>query len=178
MPVVAVDAHDDAALDLLAPWLLPGHTLVLVGSSGAGKSTLTNTLCAAGQLVGGTRRGDGRGRHTTTARSLHLAAGGACIVDTPGVRTLRLDVDEAALDAAFDDITTLATQCRFRDCRHEGEPGCAVRDGVPEARLQHYGKLQREQRRDTLSALDRQRRLAEWKVRTRAAKARTKEKRG
>lgn len=176
--VLAVDGQQAQSADALAPWLAEGRTLVLLGSSGSGKSTLTNTLCGAAlQDTGGTRRGDGRGRHTTTVRTLHRTAAGACIIDTPGLRTLRLDTDVAALDGAFADVSTLALQCRFRDCRHEAEPGCAVRGGLPAERLRNYHKLQREARRDTMSALDRQRQLSEWKARGRAGRARAKEKR-
>lgn len=175
---VAVDGQQAAAAEALSPWLDVGRTVVLLGSSGAGKSTLTNTLCGEPvQAIGGTRKGDGRGRHTTTARSLHRSLQGACIIDTPGLRTLRLDTDEAALDSVFEDVSTLALQCRFRDCRHEGEPGCAVREGVSPERLRNFHKLQREARRDTLSALERQQQLSEWKARGRAGKARAKEKR-
>lgn len=176
---VAVAGHTPAAAELLAPWLAEGRTLVLLGSSGAGKSTLTNTLCGAPvQAVGGTRHGDGRGRHTTTARSLHVTPGGACLIDTPGLRTLRLDSDEAALGTVFDDVATLAPQCRFRNCRHEAEPGCAVRAALAPERLDGFHKLWREARRDSLSALERQRQRAEWKARGRAGAARLKEKRG
>jgi ribosome biogenesis GTPase / thiamine phosphate phosphatase len=176
---LALDLRGDAARAALRPWLEPGRTLVLLGASGAGKSTLTNTLAtAAAQATGGNRKGDGRGRHTTTARSLHRTAEGACIIDTPGLRTLRLDTDEAALAQAFDDIATLAARCRFRDCRHDGEPGCAVREAVASERLKNFHKLQREARRDTMSALERKVQVAQWKVRGRAGKARALDKRG
>ena len=142
----------------LRGYLGRGQTLVLLGSSGAGKSTLTNTLLgAAVQDTGAVRVNDGRGKHTTTARSLHRLPGGACVIDTPGLRTLRPDADEATLAAVYDDIETLAAQCRFRDCRHAQEPGCAVREGIGADRLRNYHKLLRETRRDTLTALDRQR---------------------
>ncbi len=176
---VAVDALGDEPRQQLAPWLAPGQTLVLLGSSGAGKSTLTNAL--AGVTVadtGANRAGDSRGRHTTTVRSLHLAAGGACIIDTPGLRTLRLDGDADELGAAFDDIAALAQHCRFRDCLHEAEPGCAVREAVPADRLRNYHKLLREARRDTLTALERKAQVAVWKSRTRQARARAGTKRG
>lgn len=175
--VVAVNglAPDTAAA--LAPWLGAGQTLVVVGSSGAGKSTLTNTLVgAAVQDTGGTRTGDGRGRHTTTVRTLHPLPGGACIIDTPGLRTLRLDADAADVVGAFDDIASLAPTCRFRDCRHENEPGCAVRDALPAARLKNFHKLQREAARDAMGALERQALLARWKAIGRAGKARVKQK--
>ncbi|MBC7940299.1 MAG: GTPase RsgA, partial [Chitinophagaceae bacterium] len=163
----------------LAPWLQPGNTLVLLGSSGAGKSTLTNALMGSAlQSTGANRDGDSRGRHTTTTRSLHALAGGACIIDTPGLRTLRLDGDPEALDAVFDDINRLAGGCRFRDCQHEQEPGCAVREGVPAERLRSFHKLLREARRDTLTALERRAQLSQWKARGRAAKVRIEQKRG
>lgn len=175
---VALDARDGEAERQLGPWLLPGQTLVLLGSSGTGKSTLTNALLGRPvQATGGTRHGDGRGRHTTTARSLHGLPQGACIVDTPGLRTLRLDVEAGDVEAVFDDIARLAVHCRFRDCRHEQEPGCAVRAGVPAERLRNFHKLQREARRDTLSVLQRQEQLAVWKQRSRAAREVIKTKR-
>ena len=177
--VVAVNALGDEPGRLLAPWLGAGQTLVLLGSSGVGKSTLTNALVGRDvQAIGGNRLGDGRGRHTTTARSLHFALGGACIIDTPGLRTLRLDGEAGDIAGVFDDIATLAPACRFRDCRHEHEPGCAVRDGVPPERLRSFQKLLREARRDTLSALQRQEQVSVWKARGRAARVNLKAKRG
>jgi ribosome biogenesis GTPase len=175
---VALNALGDEPARLLAPWLLPGQTLVLLGSSGAGKSTLTNALTALHrQKVGANRDGDSRGRHTTTARSLFVTAGGACVIDTPGLRTLRLDGEAGALDGVFGDVAAQAMRCRFRDCRHEAEPGCAVRDAVPAERLRSYHKLQREAERDTLTALQRKAQVQQWKVRGRAGKARALEKR-
>lgn len=176
---VAVDATGHEPRQALAPWLDAGRTLVMLGTSGAGKSTLTNALLGdAVQDTGGNRRGDGRGRHTTTSRSLHVVPGGACIIDTPGLRTLRLDGDEQRLGAVFEDIAALAPRCRFRDCRHEDEPGCAVRDGVAAERLRNFHKLQREAARDTLSALQRKAQVSQWKARSKAARARLQAKRG
>jgi ribosome biogenesis GTPase len=178
LPVFAVNATEAAAAQVLAPWLGAGQTLVLLGSSGAGKSTLTNTLLgAAVQDTGAVRAHDSRGKHTTTSRSLHRLPGGACVIDTPGLRTLRPDVDEGTLASAFEDIQSLALRCRFRDCRHHDEPGCAVRAGLNGDRLRNYHKLLREVRRDGLSVLERQRQLAAMKVRGRAGKARAKAKR-
>jgi ribosome biogenesis GTPase len=175
--VLAVNAQSPEAAAALAPWLGAGQTLVVVGSSGAGKSTLTNTLIGAlVQDTGGTRAGDGRGRHTTTVRSLHALAGGACIIDTPGLRTLRLDADPDAIVGAFEDIARLASACRFRDCGHTAEPGCAVRDALPSARLKNFHKLQREAQRDAMSALDRKVLVASWKARSKAGRERAKEK--
>ena len=176
---VAVNALGDEPRQRLADWLGEGQTLVLLGSSGAGKSTLTNALIGQHhQLTGGNRSGDGRGRHTTTARSLHVVPGGACIIDTPGLRTLRLDGDADALGGVFDDIAQLALQCRFRDCGHGDEPGCAVRAGVDPARVKSYQKLLREARRDTLTALERKTQVSQWKARGRQAAARMAHKRG
>jgi ribosome biogenesis GTPase / thiamine phosphate phosphatase len=170
---VAVDAQSDSAVIALAPWLGPGQTLVFLGSSGAGKSTLTNTLLGAEvQSTGGVRKGDGRGRHTTTARSLHRLPSGACVIDTPGVRTLRLDTDAQAVDAVFHDVAELAQACRFSDCTHQSEPGCAVRDQLDAERLRGFHKLRREAERDTLSVLQQRERLAQWKARGRMARER------
>lgn len=177
--VVALNALGDEPQTGLAPWLQTGQTLVLLGSSGAGKSTLTNSLTGdALQSTGASRSGDGRGRHTTTVRSLHRTLQGACIIDTPGLRTLRLDGEADALGAVFEDIATMALACRFRDCRHEDEPGCAVRGGVGDERLRNYHKLLREARRDTLSALERKVQLQQWKSRARHARVRIAAKRG
>jgi ribosome biogenesis GTPase len=166
-------------LEALEPWLRPGRTVALLGSSGAGKSTLTNTLLGRPtQATGAVRADDSRGRHTTTARTLHRLPGGACLIDTPGLRGLRVDLDEADLAASFGDIAQLAEKCRFRDCRHVDEPGCAVRDGVPADRLRNYHKLVREVRREQMTALERRRQLSEWKSRVRAAEQRTRLKRG
>jgi ribosome biogenesis GTPase len=176
---VAVNARSKDSRVALADWLHAGRTLVLLGSSGAGKSTLTNTLIGhEAQLTGEARRGDGRGRHTTSVRCLHRTPEGACIIDTPGLRTLRLDGDEGALAASFADIAELMTQCRFRDCRHEQEPGCAVRERIEPQRLRNYQKLLREAQRDTLSALQRKQQVATWKSRARHARMRMQDKRG
>jgi len=197
MPCLAVDARAPVTAQQLRPWLLPGQTGVLLGSSGAGKSTLTSTLARPGgsadgdgesdgdglddrqrPLAGATRAGDDRGRHTTTVRTLHHTASGACLIDTPGLRALRLDVDDADdLAQAFGDVARWAAQCRFRDCQHQAEPGCAVRAALPEARLRNFHKLVREARRDQLSALERQTQLAQGKARGRAGRQRLQAKR-
>jgi ribosome biogenesis GTPase len=174
---VAVDARLPSVREQLGPWLGMGRTLVALGSSGTGKSTLTNTLVGHDvQATGAARADDGRGRHTTTSRCLHVTPDGACLIDTPGLRTLRLDGEAGAVAAAFDDIGALAGQCRFRDCRHQGEPGCAVRDAVAPERLRNFHKLRRETERDRLSALERRAQLQIWKVRARAARERARGK--
>ena len=177
--LLAVDGTDPTTVQQLAPYLGAGQTLVVLGSSGAGKSTLTNTLLGTPtQDTGAVREHDSRGKHTTTSRSLHCLPGGACVIDTPGLRALRPDADEATLTASFDDIKTLAPRCRFRNCQHHDEPGCAVRDGVAADRLLNYHKLLREARRDTMGVLERRQLLSVWKTRGKAVRERMKIKRG
>ncbi|MDF2465160.1 MAG: integral rane nucleotide protein [Ramlibacter sp.] len=178
VPIVSVNALCERACVAIAPWLTEGQTLVLLGSSGAGKSTLTNTLMRAPlQLTGGVRHGDGRGRHTTTSRSLHQCPGGACIVDTPGLRTWRADADQEALAATFEDIEAFASRCQFRDCRHESEPGCAVRANVAEDRLLNYHKLLRDAQRSYQTPLERIALRQKWKSLRKAGAVRAREKR-
>lgn len=134
----------------VAALLAPNRTAVLLGASGAGKSSLVNHLVGSELLAtGAVRGGDGKGRHTTTARHLVALPGGGLLVDTPGLRSLGLSDDGAGLEAAFGDIEELASSCRFRDCRHRDEPGCGVLAAVAggtlvPARLWSYTKLQRE----------------------------------
>lgn len=175
--VLSVNALEANAISELEPWLHAGQTLCLLGSSGTGKSTLTNTLCASGQETGGNRKGDGRGRHTTTARSLHLCPDGACIIDTPGLRTWRPDADEETLAAVFTDIGALAAGCQFRDCRHELEPGCAVREHVDADRLLNYHKLLRDAHRVQQTPLERIADRAKWKILNKAGTKRSQDKR-
>jgi ribosome biogenesis GTPase len=177
--VRAVNALEPDCASTFAPYLGAGQTLVLLGSSGAGKSTLTNALIGgAVQDTGPVRADDSRGRHTTTARSLHRLPGGACVIDTPGLRGLAPDIDEAALAASFEDIRALSLQCRFRDCTHTDEPDCAVRAGVAPDRLANYQKMLRDLRRDTMTPLQKREVVSMWKARGRAAAVRMKMKRG
>ena len=176
--LVAIDATATTAAQVLAPYLDSGRTIVLLGSSGAGKSTLTNTLAGAElQTTGAVGASDARGRHTTTARTLRVLSGRACVIDTPGLRGLRPDIDAAELGASFRDVETLGQQCRFRDCRHREEPGCAVRASIDADRLANFHKLQREIRRDHMDPLARQQWQQQMKVRARALRARLREKR-
>jgi ribosome biogenesis GTPase len=177
-PVFALDARKSEAAQLLQPWLGAAQTLVLLGSSGTGKSTLTNTLCGADLATGAVREDDSRGRHTTTSRSLHRCPSGACIVDTPGLRSWSPDLDEEGLDIAFDDIAALALECQFRDCQHGAEPGCAVRGVVDPDRLFNYFKLQRELRRHQQTPLDRIADRNKWKGLMKETGARSRHKRG
>ncbi|QNA90470.1 ribosome small subunit-dependent GTPase A [Massilia sp. Dwa41.01b] len=178
VPAVTLVPAEQSDSGLLAPWLGAGQTLVLLGSSGVGKSTLTNALTGSAQVTGGTRQGDDHGRHTTTGRSLHRCPGGACIIDTPGLRAWQPDADEDELDGAFNDIAALAEACQFRDCRHESEPGCAVRGSVDEDRLRNYRKLLREVQRAAQTPLDKIAERGKWKVLVRAAQERGRNKRG
>jgi ribosome biogenesis GTPase len=133
--VVAVNAKDAATVATLAPWLQAGHTAVLVGSSGAGKSTLTNTLLGVEKMkTAEVRAGDERGRHTTTHRALVPLPTGACLIDTPGMRELK-PTGEEDVDRNFTDIEARAEHCRYRDCRHDREPGCAVRTAIESGAL-------------------------------------------
>jgi ribosome biogenesis GTPase len=169
--VVAVDARASAAAEALGPWLARGATLVMLGSSGAGKTTLANTLaraldggaCDVPGRTGEVRASDERGQHTTTARTLRRTAAGACLIDTPGLRQLWLDADADELQAAFPEIRALAPRCRYGDCRHRDEPGCAVRGGVSAERLANFHKLLREATRDHLDWFERRRQRQRWK---------------
>ena len=176
LPTLALDGRDDGAREALAPWLVRGRTLVMLGSSGAGKTTLANTLARMAAVTGAVRASDGRGQHTTTVRTLRQTPGGACLIDTPGLRQLWLDADPAQLQEAFPEIRALASHCRYRNCRHAGEPGCAVSEQVAPERLRSYQKLLREANREGLDVFQRQRMQALYKRRTREARARLYEK--
>lgn len=149
--VFALDARHAPLTELLAPWLTVGNTLVVAGSSGVGKSTLINNLCGSAlQSTQATRR-DAKGRHTTTARALIRLAGGACIIDTPGMREVGLPPSAGAVDSHFRTLHELAAHCRYADCLHGDEPGCAVlaareRGELDEDEWLHYRKLLAEER--------------------------------
>lgn len=155
VPVLAVSAMSGDGMAQLEPWLIPEKTLVVLGSSGAGKSTLMNRL--AGQELAATqqiREDDARGRHTTTHRELYRLDSGVLVLDTPGIRELQLWESDGGVEEAFSDIRQLAAGCRFRDCTHNSEPGCAIQDAIMSGilaaeRYDSYVKLSREMRHVT-----------------------------
>lgn len=152
IPVVTLSATLDADLAPLSPWLLPGSTVALLGSSGVGKSTLVNRLLGnERQATNDISIAVNKGRHTTTRRELIALPSGALVVDTPGLRELQFwDVSDDAVENTFDDVAALAARCRFHNCTHNAEPGCAVRAALDDgsldpARWQSFVKLKREQ---------------------------------
>jgi ribosome biogenesis GTPase len=180
--VIHASAVSGAGMDDVRQLLSYPTTAALLGPSGAGKSTLVNTLVGASlQAVGAVRAGDQRGRHTTSSRQLIVLPTGGCLIDMPGLRSLGLAADETAVDSSFDDISRLAGECRFTDCRHGTEPGCAVTAAIASgemdaSRLASYQKLRREvafeaRRHDPLA------RAAEariWKARTKEQRRRSR----
>lgn len=161
LPVEPVNATQASTLSVLEPWCERGQTVALLGSSGVGKSTLINTLKGEeAQATGAIREADAKGRHTTTARSLHQLRGGAILIDTPGMRELQMVDSEEGIQSTFADIEQLAEHCRFDDCQHKTEPGCAVARAIEAGklearRLENYHKLMAEQQRNRESVAER-----------------------
>ena len=159
--VETVNSKEASSVEALLSWCRPGQTIVMLGSSGAGKSTLTNALLGEElQAIGEIREEDEKGRHTTTHRSLLSMPSGAMIIDTPGMRELQLADCEAGVAATFADIEDLANRCKFTDCAHQTEPGCAVRQAIEsgeldQRRFDNYGKLSREQAFNAASIAER-----------------------
>ena len=149
--VVTINCLDAGQIHRLSPWCKTGDTVALMGSSGVGKSTLVNTLLGKTvQSTGAIRETDSKGRHVTTGRSLLRIPQGGLLLDTPGMRELQLAGCDAGVNTTFADITSLAQQCRFGNCQHDNEPGCAVQNAIGRGelkarRLSSYQKLMREQ---------------------------------
>lgn len=173
VPIHAMSAAANDGLDALDAYLRTGATLVLIGSSGVGKSTIINRLLGEErQKVTAISGPIGKGMHTTTNRELIALPSRAMLIDTPGMRELHVWADEDALSTTFDDVEALATQCRFRDCRHQSEPGCAIKaaidDGTLSAkRFRNYLRLQRElnslARRQSGKARQAEKKFGKWK---------------
>ena len=183
VPVHVVSALTGEGCDALRARISEGSTAVLLGSSGVGKSTLVNHFAGRTLMaVKETRADDDEGRHTTTHRELFVLPGGGVVVDTPGLRELQLwDGGAGAVEAAFSDIEELALECRFNDCSHATEPGCAVQAALRSGELSHerhrsWLKLQRELRAIAVRTDARLRReeTRKWQIRTREARARTR----
>lgn len=170
LQVITVNALENSCMDALSDWLQPGNTVVMLGSSGVGKSTLTNSLLGESrQSTQSIREDDAKGRHTTTGRSLIPLPQGGLILDTPGMRELQLADCHDGIVSAFADIQRLAEACRFADCQHDQEPGCAVQAAVEHGsldarRLANYQKLLRE---DALNSASLAQRRAKDKAFTR-----------
>ena len=162
VPAVALNAKAPGAVEALKPWCGPGQTVAFLGMSGVGKSTLASALTGVDLDTGEVREDDMKGRHTTTAREMHAIPGGGWLIDTPGMRELRLTDMAEGIDETFAEISELAGHCRFRDCTHGPEPDCAVQAAVKAgkvdaARVERWKKLHAENAEHTASALDRRR---------------------
>lgn len=167
VPVVPISVLEGTGLDALGAWLQPRRTAVLLGSSGVGKTTLLNHLTGEHRPTLPVRAGDDRGRHATTHRELVPLAGGALVIDTPGLRLPRLWEQAAGLRSVFADVEALAARCRFRDCSHRGEPGCAVAAAIADGRLPA----------DRLAGREKLAREAAWLESRRDERARSERKR-
>ncbi|MCP4834862.1 MAG: ribosome small subunit-dependent GTPase A [Phycisphaera sp.] len=161
--VESLDARDPDQAERLRDWCGPGESVALLGSSGVGKSTLANALGADDLETGSIRDADGKGRHTTTARSLHLLPSGGVLVDNPGVRECQLSDCERGILELFADVVRIAERCRFRNCRHEGEVGCAIGPALESGeldrrRFQNFETLHEEQARNAKTLAEREER--------------------
>lgn len=161
--VEEVNSRDPQSVDKLRRWCGVGQTVALVGSSGVGKSTIINSLCGEErQVTGEIRDADEKGRHTTTARSLHFLPDGGLLLDSPGMRELQLSECAEGIASLFDEVEDVTRQCRFRDCRHDGEKGCAVASALENGdldprRVENYLKLRAEQERMSETLVEKRR---------------------
>lgn len=168
LQVIAINSLEADSVAPLREWCGRGQTIALVGSSGVGKSTILNTLIGEQiQITGAIREDDSKGRHTTTSRSLHSLPDGGLVLDSPGMRELKLTEVTAGLGEVFADIEILAEQCRFKDCEHASEPGCAVTEAIEQEtldprRLENYQKLLREDAHNTMTIAQRHQRFRKW----------------
>ena len=167
VPVLAISVVDGTGLAALEAWLEPGRTAVLLGSSGVGKTTLLNRLTGERRPTLPVRERDDRGRHATRHRELVPLAGGALVIDTPGLRLPRVWEQAAGLRSVFADVDELARRCRFRDCSHRGEPGCAVAEAIADGRLSA----------DRLAGMEKLAREEAWIAMRRDERARSESKR-
>ncbi|MEZ5549638.1 MAG: ribosome small subunit-dependent GTPase A [Pseudomonadales bacterium] len=175
---LVVEVVNALAPETLAPlrsWCRPGQTVALLGSSGVGKSTLINSLAGVRlQDTGEVREADAKGRHTTTHRSLHLLPGAGMLLDSPGMRELGITDVQAGLASTFEDVASLASACRFANCAHLSEPGCAIRAAIEEGRLDarrldSYRKLRREELYNSETVAERHARVRQWSKKVKQA---------
>ena len=170
LAAVTLDARDESQIDRLHPWCRDGQTLALAGSSGVGKTTLPNALTASADKTQGIREDDAKGRHTTTARMLRPTRAGGWLIDTPGMRELGLSEASDGIGAVFPDLDEAAARCRFANCQHQGDAGCAIAAGLQtglfdEDQVARWQKLRREDARNSESAQERrQRARAQQKI--------------
>ncbi len=172
LELVMVNSLDKESVDQLKVWCSTGESVALLGSSGAGKSTIVNTLLGSEvQSTQSIREDDAKGRHTTTGRSIHFLAAGGLLLDTPGMRELQIANCEHGVDETFPEIVALATRCKFSDCHHGNEPGCAVRAAIEtgkleERRLASYQKLMKEQAFNASTLAEKRARPRVWSIRS------------